>query len=214
MAEVSGNNIAKVVEEFEYHRFNASPGKKVAAAAAATKMEYGRSAPSSNFQAPPKVAHQFAAKTYDADDAPSSDESDDEVGEDAIWAALEEACAKLGYTLQAMKDMLEDDGKFPPSDIFDLVMSQTGAKNPSKVRNMLRSQRTKVLEKVINALKNLPKPDSQTDAEKKTQEAIKRIGKCCLGYEWIKEQGGYRCAGGSHFCTDDEIEQASIMDLD
>jgi hypothetical protein len=31
-----------------------------------------------------------------------------------------------------------------------------------------------------------------------------------MGFEWIKMDGGYRCAGGSHFCTDAEINKQML----
>lgn len=31
--------------------------------------------------------------------------------------------------------------------------------------------------------------------------AVKYIGKCCMGYEWLPDGKGYRCAGGSHYET-------------
>lgn len=42
---------------------------------------------------------------------------------------------------------------------------------------------------------------------RKRQEAIaqtklRQMGVCCAGYRWIKQAGGYRCAGGSHFVDD------------
>eukprot|EP00834_Sanchytrium_tribonematis_P005095 NODE_287_length_10726_cov_0.240614.p6 type:complete len:118 gc:universal NODE_287_length_10726_cov_0.240614:7226-7579(+) len=43
--------------------------------------------------------------------------------------------------------------------------------------------------------------------EKKIQEKLKHIGHCPVGYHWIKSNGGYRCAGGSHFVSDSQINK-------
>ena len=51
---------------------------------------------------------------------------------------------------------------------------------------------------------------AKTDAEKKAQEKIRHLGRCPMDYEWIREEGGWRCAGGSHFLTDAELDQASV----
>jgi hypothetical protein len=39
------------------------------------------------------------------------------------------------------------------------------------------------------------------------QQAIRRLGVCRMGYAWGKVPGGYRCAGGSHFIADNEVEK-------
>ncbi|KAI1208325.1 P-loop containing nucleoside triphosphate hydrolase protein [Annulohypoxylon truncatum] len=38
--------------------------------------------------------------------------------------------------------------------------------------------------------------------EKEVQAKLKVIGRCPVGFEWIKQAGGYRCAGGTHFVGD------------
>ncbi|CCM06492.1 uncharacterized protein FIBRA_08761 [Fibroporia radiculosa] len=38
--------------------------------------------------------------------------------------------------------------------------------------------------------------------EAKAQAALRQMGVCVAGYRWIKQEGGYRCAGGSHFVSD------------
>lgn len=43
--------------------------------------------------------------------------------------------------------------------------------------------------------------------EAKKQECLRKIGVCCAGFRWIKQAGGYRCAGGSHWVSDGEIER-------
>ncbi|KXT02382.1 hypothetical protein AC578_230 [Pseudocercospora eumusae] len=41
---------------------------------------------------------------------------------------------------------------------------------------------------------------------KKAQEALARSGRCPAGYQWIQQSGGYRCAGGSHWLGDAEVD--------
>ena len=41
--------------------------------------------------------------------------------------------------------------------------------------------------------------------EEKAQQKLRDIGVCPVGYHWIKQAGGYRCKGGSHFVTDAQL---------
>ncbi|KAJ7066957.1 P-loop containing nucleoside triphosphate hydrolase protein [Mycena amicta] len=44
--------------------------------------------------------------------------------------------------------------------------------------------------------------------EAKAQEALRAMGVCVAGFRWIKQAGGYRCAGGSHFISNAQIGMA------
>ena len=46
---------------------------------------------------------------------------------------------------------------------------------------------------------------SRRQQEAKAQEKLRHMGVCPVGYRWIKQAGGYRCAGGSHFVTDSQL---------
>ncbi|KAJ4862574.1 ATPase family associated with various cellular activities (AAA) domain-containing protein [Trichoderma breve] len=51
--------------------------------------------------------------------------------------------------------------------------------------------------------------DEQWDKVKSVQEALKHIGQCEAGFDWVREGSGYRCKGGSHYVTDAQIQSYS-----
>ncbi|KAK8428842.1 putative AAA family ATPase [Phyllosticta citricarpa] len=55
--------------------------------------------------------------------------------------------------------------------------------------------------------------DRQRQKEAKERAALQQMGVCCMGYRWIKQTGGYRCAGGSHYVSEAQI-QAHMHSLD
>ncbi|KAJ5272282.1 hypothetical protein N7478_007407 [Penicillium angulare] len=42
--------------------------------------------------------------------------------------------------------------------------------------------------------------------EQATQVKLRSMGVCDQGFRWIKQSGGYRCAGGSHWVSDAELQ--------
>lgn len=46
----------------------------------------------------------------------------------------------------------------------------------------------------------------------KVQEKLRRIGNCEMGYPWVKQSGGWRCGGGTHFVSDGEFEAGMMLD--
>ena len=41
--------------------------------------------------------------------------------------------------------------------------------------------------------------------EQKAQQKLREMGVCPMGFRWIKQAGGYRCAGGSHFVENRQL---------
>ena len=41
--------------------------------------------------------------------------------------------------------------------------------------------------------------------EKAVQEKLRNMGVCVQGYQWVRQAGGYRCAGGSHYIGNDRL---------
>lgn len=130
------------------------------------------------------------------DDTGGGDGSDDDIME-----SLEQACAELGYSPQEMEAFLTS--RDFPEELIALLVEKTGRK-ASDVRRMITPQSAKLLQRVKLVLKQME--EAKTKEEELKQEKLRKLGKCPMDFEWIKVEGGYRCAGGSHFCNDEEID--------
>ncbi|KAI0387532.1 P-loop containing nucleoside triphosphate hydrolase protein [Hypomontagnella monticulosa] len=47
--------------------------------------------------------------------------------------------------------------------------------------------------------------EEQAKKERELKAKAKRMGRCPVGYEWIPQGDGYRCAGGSHFISNGDL---------
>ncbi|OQD90595.1 hypothetical protein PENANT_c001G07088 [Penicillium antarcticum] len=62
-------------------------------------------------------------------------------------------------------------------------------------------------EALLNELQK--KREAQAEAYRKeqaNQAKLRKMGVCVAGYRWIQQSGGYRCAGGSHWVSDAQLE--------
>ncbi|KAH8646473.1 P-loop containing nucleoside triphosphate hydrolase protein [Tricladium varicosporioides] len=50
-------------------------------------------------------------------------------------------------------------------------------------------------------VKRLLEEEARRKKEAVLKQKLAMMGRCPVGYEWIKQGGGYRCAGGSHFMS-------------
>jgi isoleucyl-tRNA synthetase len=47
--------------------------------------------------------------------------------------------------------------------------------------------------------------DRKRKEEAQAQKKLRDMGVCPVGFRWIKQRTGYRCAGGSHFVSNSEL---------
>ena len=88
--------------------------------------------------------------------------------------------------------------------------AKTGAENQELKRQQedarLRDDAArKARERAKAELERLRLAKARQKREQQIQKKLQQMGVCCAGYAWIKQSGGYRCAGGSHYLSDRQI---------
>ncbi|KAM7205986.1 stage V sporulation protein K [Rhypophila sp. PSN 637] len=56
-------------------------------------------------------------------------------------------------------------------------------------------------------VKRLIEEERQRKLEEEKKKKLMMMGQCPVGYAWIKQASGYRCAGGSHYMSDKDVER-------
>ena len=192
------------------------PGPPTCATAGSSRM---KPPPQVNVAAP-SCAQQSAAENEDEAEFERAGGSK----EGNLLAALKKACVDLGYdkTQEKRKELIgllesvHEEGL--PKDILQHVIRATGA-SAEKVNKALHPQVPTVLsaikaamqgeEERLAELARMEEEERQRAIAKEVevQAKLQRCGKCCAGFRWLREGSGWRCAGGSHYITDRELDQ-------
>ena len=126
--------------------------------------------------------------------------------------SLERALGSAGFDVQTTVEILS---KPDEDDAFKgLVESEvmiTGWES-GPCKGALKAQCSKLLPRFEELAAQLQKKRSAKEQKEydKAQEILKQIGKCCAGFEWLKEGSGWRCAGGSHTVSGEEMRKAML----
>lgn len=62
------------------------------------------------------------------------------------------------------------------------------------------------LEKEAELKRLKDEDEARKKHEAEIQKSLKMMGVCPQGFRWIKQSGGYRCAGGAHFVMDQQLK--------
>lgn len=82
------------------------------------------------------------------------------------------------------------------------------ANEDDEARRLLEEQRIKAVKARRDAAAHAARLKALQEERKReavVQQKLRQIGVCVMGFRWIKQAGGYRCAGGSHFVTDAQL---------
>ena len=114
--------------------------------------------------------------------------------ESRLQSALAEEQEKL-----AARQHLEEEATAPEqSEAQERIRKQEHARFEEDAARKAREMAMQELERV--RLREVGQK-----REEQVQVRLREMGVCCMGYRWIKQCDGYRCAGGSHFVGNGQL---------
>lgn len=85
---------------------------------------------------------------------------------------------------------------------------QAEEQREQEYQDLLKAQRTASDEAREAIVKKLLEEEERRRKAEEARKKLEMMGVCPVGFPWIKQEGGYRCGGGSHYMSD-----AAVMKL-
>ncbi|KAG7110562.1 NFX1-type zinc finger-containing protein 1 like [Verticillium longisporum] len=83
--------------------------------------------------------------------------------------------------------------------------AQAEGEREEQYQSMLETKKTADDGELDRIMGELIEEENRRRQEAEARRRLALSGRCPVGYAWIKQAGGYRCAGGSHFVRDLEM---------
>jgi hypothetical protein len=153
--------------------------------------------------------------SMDTAEGPSSDIRDAGVS-DYIWEQLqrdkdaadaqEKEYLSLKQSEQIQAETLQNITMMEQGDAEELKDDEAKRRHEqTRIQNEIERRRQ---EEILEELrKKREKLAEERRKEHEAQKKLREMGVCCQGFRWIKQAGGYRCAGGSHWLSDTQLGQ-------
>ncbi|OJJ82851.1 uncharacterized protein ASPGLDRAFT_36963 [Aspergillus glaucus CBS 516.65] len=131
---------------------------------------------------------------------------------DEVWNQLiqdkQTAIKQEGAYRDLLKQgqQLERDAKCGNEEDENEVKKDEGTEQQHEQERLQRELERRAKEEELRKLrKKEVEMEGQRKKEQQAQKELRKIGVCVQGFRWIKQAGGYRCAGGSHYVSDGQL---------
>lgn len=208
-------------QQFAPHNHGLSPRPAPFSTAASTSSQAKAPAPPSNVGVPPKDAQEPTSETVvetkPVDGRHSCNAVRDAGVSDAVWEQLqrdrqaeeerEEQFRELQKAAREARDAARD------KTVKRLLEEEARKKREEEATDAARLEeeaRRKREEEAANAardkiMKRLLEEKARRKREEEARKKLKEWGVCPMGYNWIRQTGGWRCAGGSHWMAEGDL---------
>ncbi|KAI9375598.1 hypothetical protein BJX61DRAFT_539614 [Aspergillus egyptiacus] len=127
---------------------------------------------------------------------------------DTTWEELQRDLQAAKRQEEAYKALLDDERAAQKvlEEVPDVPIDDSDPEDEAKRQHEQR--RIQELERRAKLDELQKKREAEEKArlrERKVQQKLRKMGVCCMGYQWIKQASGYRCAGGSHYVSNEQL---------
>ncbi|KAK6526384.1 hypothetical protein TWF694_004981 [Orbilia ellipsospora] len=158
--------------------------------------------PSSN--APPPHIEKRAADPWDSARQPGRDAG----VSDEVWNQLEldkkAAIAREEEYQRLQKERVEEEKRIEEMKKAELRALVDGERRRLEQERIQMELARRERERILAAL------EEERQKAMEAQKKLRKMGRCPVGFEWIKQASGYRCAGGSHFLSDGDVDRFCV----
>lgn len=172
------------------------PAQKSPPTATATKIEKEKQAPPPKVDEPPKEPEDPLDSIFNAKRDPGVS--------DAVWEQLDKDKHAMVAKEREFRRLHEEKIR-EEKRIEDLKRAEQEAADEEERRIREQARIEAEIERRRKEAE-LAAIEKEHEKERQTQRKLKMLGPCPMGFQWIRQSGGYRCAGGSHFLTDAMVE--------
>ena len=127
--------------------------------------------------------------------------------------SLQAAIGELQYDLAAAIAVCQS--RAIPDDVMAHAKQQVAGQaeewEPSDIKEELKRQCGELLPGLLEAQKEEQR--QKTAEEERIQAKLQVIGNCPMGFAWIKCGCGWRCAGGAHQVSDEQLKREFGQDV-
>ena len=159
-----------------------------------------------------------AAPPASQDAQPTTNDPQRDAGvSDEVWERLEQDKAAAQASEQKYKELLEQEAAAAAKRKIEAVAAAARdeaarhalddeAKRRHEEARLQHELERRAREAELAALQRERQAEEERRRkEREAQRKLRDMGVCCAGFRWIKQEQGYRCAGGSHYVSNAQL---------
>ncbi len=165
---------------------------------------------SSSFSEAPRLA--YAQKhNYKANARRDDNEKGKEDLVEEVQRMIEDLAAEDGAAKERAQRILDAEKEENERRAIEDEMRRLEEERERERQRLEELIRRMKMEKELEKVRLMKEKEER---RRRVVQALRNVGRCVAGFEWIREGGGFRCAGGSHYASLADVAAHAGMSME